>query len=116
MHPEKIANFAKVGDADFYHNYEFGDTLRQRNTSEFKSFRCRCRRFIDPLVDVILSQLLVSSEFLKGVYCFCPELLLEGDDHCVLSLFGRMIRVLARSGVVPSVSRKQRWKSLIHSL
>ena len=66
----------------------------------------RCRRFIDALVDVILSQLLVSSEFLQGVYRFCPELPLEGDDHCVFSLFSRLVRVLEWSGALSSVESK----------
>ena len=106
LDPEKIASFAKVGDADFLPNYEFGDILRQRIISESKDFRSRCRRFIDSLVDVILSQRLVSSEFLQGGYCFCSGLLLEGDNHCVFTLFGRLIRVLERGGVVSSVESK----------
>ena len=106
MDREKVASFAKVGDADFLRSCEFGTTLRRKNGSEFKDFRSRCGRFIDSLVDADLSQLLVSSEFLQGVYCFCPELLTEGDDHCVFSLFSRLVRVLERSCALSSVESK----------
>ena len=106
MDSEKIVSFPKVGDATFLCNFEFGEALCQRNTSEFKDFRTRCRRFIDRLVDVILSKLLVSSDFLQGVYCFCPELLLGGEDHCIFTLFSRLVRVLERSGFVSSTESK----------
>ena len=106
MDSEKIASFPKTSDATFLCNFEFGEVLRQRNTSEVKDFRTRCRRFIDRLVDVILSKLLVSSDFLQGVYCFCPELLLGGDDRCVFTLFSRLMRVLEKSGVVSSAESR----------
>ena len=106
MDSEKIASFPKTSDATFLCNFEFGEVLRQRNTSEVKDFRTRCRRFIDRLVDVILSKLLVSSDFLQGVYCFCPELLLGGDDHCVFTLFSRLMRVLEESGAVSSAESR----------
>ena len=103
---EKISSFAKVGDTEFLCNYEFGDAMRHRNTSEFKDFCMQCRRLIDRFIDVILSQLLVSSEFLQGVYCFCPELLLGGDDLCVFNLFSKLVREFERSGVVFSTQSK----------
>ena len=106
MDSEKIVSFPKVGDDTFFCNFEFGEALRQRNTSEFKDFRTRCRRFIDRLVDVILTKLLVSSDFLQGVYCFCPELLLGGDDHCIFTFFSRLVRVLEKSRVVSSTESK----------
>ena len=54
------------------------------------------------LVDVILSQQVVSSDFLQGLYCFCPELLLEGDDRHIFQLFFRLVRVLERCGCLSS--------------
>ena len=61
-------------------------------------FRNRCREFVDRLVDVILGQQVVSSDFLQRLYCFCPELLLEGDNRHVFQLFSRLVRVLERCG------------------
>ena len=52
MDSEKVAIFAKSGDADFLRNCDFATALRQKNTSEFKDFRRRGRRFDDSLIDV----------------------------------------------------------------
>ena len=53
---------------------------------------------MDHLVEVILSLDLVSAEFYQGIYSFCPELLLEGDDRYIFGLFAKLLRVLEKSG------------------
>ena len=79
-------------------NWEFGEELQQGGTSEIRDFRNRSREILDGLVDVILSLNLVSSEVTQGLYSFCPEILLEGDDQHIVRLFGKLLTVLTRSG------------------
>ena len=55
---------------------------------------------MDRLVDVLLENNLVSSDFLQGAYCFCPELLLEGDDRYIFQMFSKLVQVLERSGAL----------------
>ena len=55
---------------------------------------------MDRLVDVLLENNLVSSDFLQGAYCFCPELLLEGDDRYIFRLFSKLVQVLEKSGAL----------------
>ena len=98
MEPSKLDAFEKTSSDDFLKNHEFGVELHRSNTDVMCEFRNRCREFVDRLVDVILGQQVVSSDFLQGLYCFCPELLLEGDDHHVFQLFSRLVRVLERCG------------------
>ena len=100
MDSEKIASFKKVDTADFLLSYEFGEEFQRGTTGELKEFRNRCREFMDPLVDVLLENNLVSSDFLQGSYCFCPELLLEGDDRYIFRLFSKSVHVLERSGAL----------------
>ena len=102
MDPSKLQAFEKISTDDFLHNYEFGAELHRSNTSEAREFRNRCREFVDRLVDVILEQQVVSSDFFQGLYCFCPELLLEGDDRHIFQLFSRLVRVLERCGCLSS--------------
>ena len=73
MEPSKLQAFEKVSTDDFLQNYEFGAELHRSNTDEAREFRNRCREFVDRLVDVILGQQVVSSDFFQGLYCFCPE-------------------------------------------
>ena len=98
MDPSKLDTFAKVGSDDFLKNYDFGVELHRSSTDTMCEFRNRSREIVDRLVDVILGQQVVSSDFLQGLYCFCPELLLEGDDRHVFQLFSRLVRVLERCG------------------
>ena len=102
MEPNKLQAFEKVSTDDFLQSYEFGAELHRSNTDEAREFRNRCREFVDRLVDVILGQQVVSSDFFQGLYCFCPELLLEGDDQHVFQLFSRLVRVLERCGCLSS--------------
>ena len=98
MDSSKLESFEKISSDDFLTNHEFGAELHRSSTGEVCEFRNRCREFVDRLVDVILSQQVVSSDFLQGLYCFCPELLLEGDDRHIFQLFSRLVRVLERCG------------------
>ena len=57
--------------------------------------------FVDRLVDVILGQQVISADFFMGVYCFCPEIILEGDDQHIFRLFSQLVHVLEKSGCLP---------------
>ena len=98
MDSTKIATLGKVDSADFLVNHSFGEELRRSNTQELCEFRLRCQEFMDRLVEVILSLLLVSAEFYQGIYSFCPELLLEGVDRYIFGLYAKLLRVLEKSG------------------
>ena len=43
---------------------------------------------------------------MSGLYCFCPELLLEGDEKHVFDLFNRLARRLERCGAISDVEGK----------
>ena len=106
MDLEKVDEFESVSPRDFLCNHDFGAELRSHKGGEFRVFESLCPKFIDRLVVAILSQQPVTGEFSRGVYCFCPELLFEGDDQYMLLLFQTLIRVLERSGAVSSQEAK----------
>ena len=109
MDTSKVAGLEKVTTAEFLLNDDFGVELSQSSNSEVCDFRNRCREVVDHLVNVLLAQHAVSADFSSGIYCFCPELLLEGDDQRVFQLFCRVVRVLEKSGsLTPSVA----WSSV----
>ena len=89
--------FNKVSIDDFLLSYDSGVKLRQTDSSKICESRNRCRECVDHLVETILSQHVISSDFVQGLYCFCPELLLEVDECFIFQLFSRLLRVLERS-------------------
>ena len=100
---QRIHEFESVAVADFLHNHSFGSVLRSRKDSVDRVFREQCVKFMDCLVDTILAQQPVTGQFSRGLYAFCPELLLEGDDYHMLDLFRKLVHVLESSGFVTAL-------------
>ena len=60
-----------------------------------KEFRRDCRRFIEEFVSTILSTVAERSPVGQGLSCFCPEIVIGGDDYSALHPFGQLLdRVL----------------------
>ena len=106
MDVTKLPQYDMVPAAEFLQDYDFGAVLRAFKGSEGRDFQDRCREFIDRFVELILTQQAASSEFTSGLYCFCPELLLEGDDKHVFDLFNRLARCLERCGTISDIECK----------
>ena len=106
MDLSKLAAFEKINVTFFLQSCEFGEVLKASKGGEAREFLSQCPEFVDRLVVSILSCQLVSASLLQGLYSFCPELLLEGDDDCVFSLFNKLVRVLERSGALSDLEFK----------
>ena len=76
MNASNVASLGKVETPDFLVNNPFGVELMRSNTSEECDFRNhRWQEFVVRLVNIILSLHVVSADFYRGVYAFCPMLL-----------------------------------------
>ena len=51
-----------------------------------------CRLFLKRSIVVILESVSSISDESKGLCCFCPELMLQGDDHAAFNLFFGLCR------------------------
>ena len=51
---------------------------------------------------MLLESSYARSVIAKGMYIFCPELMLEGDDSAVFSLFTESFRILGTCGELTS--------------
>ena len=97
-----VSAFPHISINDFLMNYEFGKLLSEGKTSEFETFRLRCREFIDRLILLLLKTTSATSAISKGLYSFCPELMLEGDHTTAFALFAGLCKVLETCGVIPT--------------
>ena len=52
-----------------------------------KEFRRDCRKFLEDFVNCVLSTVAARSAIGQGLSCFCPPVLIGGDDHAHLQLF-----------------------------
>ena len=102
MDASKVTKLEKTATSEFLLNDAFGVELSQSTNCEVCYFRNRCREFVDHLVNVLLAQHVLSADFFYGISCFCPELLLEGDDQQIFQFFSQLVRLFERSGSVPA--------------
>ena len=61
------------------------------NTFLRKEFRKDCRRFLENVVSNILSTVDARSPVGQGLNCFCPEIIIGGDDYSAFHLFGQLL-------------------------
>ena len=56
----------------------------EKMTSQYlkKEFRSSARRFLEDFTSTLLSTVAARSKRGQGVSCFCPEVIIGGDDHC----------------------------------
>ena len=63
-----------------------------------KEFRRNARRFLDEFCSTIFSTVAARSKLGQGVSCFCPEIILGGDDHSAFFLQGQLLDGLVECG------------------
>ena len=100
MSGEKVAEFPTIALEYFLAGSDFGLQLLAGKTSEFSTFRVRCREFLDRLTVIVLKCPRVTSRVSRRLYSFCPELLLEGDGQLVFRLLADLFRVLETCGTL----------------
>ena len=91
-----------IAPEDFVGQCDFGRSLLSVKTIEMTKFRTRCREFIDRVAVPVVESASAKSVVSKGLYSFCPELTLEGDDNAAFELFSQQCRVLEKCKTVAS--------------
>ena len=81
---------------------DFGRKLVIVKTGEMREFRVKCRECIDRFVSLILTSTAVTSGVSRGLYAFCPEIMLGGDDHQIFELFGSLCDLFKSCHVMSS--------------
>ena len=72
----------------------------EKMTSQYlkKEFTSSARRFLEDFTSTVLSTVAARSKLGQGVSCFCPEVIVGGDDHSAFFLFGQLLDGLVESG------------------
>ena len=72
----------------------------EKMTSQYlkKEFRSSARRFLEDFTSTVLSTVAARSKLGQGVSCFCPEIIIGGDDHSAFFLFGQLLDGLVECG------------------
>ena len=72
----------------------------EKMTSQYlkKEFRSSARRFLEEFTSTVLSTVAARSKLGQGVSCFCPEIIIRGDDHSAFFLLGQLVDGLISCG------------------
>ena len=90
MSVESVERFPSVSIECFLSSYDL----------EVSTFRVKCKEFLDQLIVMVLQYESVTSGVSRGLSSFCFEILLEGDNSCVLTLFADLCRLYVGCGVL----------------
>ena len=102
MCKEKFVDFPRLPMDPFLRGHSFGKQLSEAKSSEGRDFRRDCYSFIVRLIELLLETICCTSTVARGLCCFCPELLLEGDDVAVFALYADLVGVLMSRGYLVS--------------
>ena len=63
-----------------------------------RELRSSARRFLEEFTSTVLSTVAARSKLGQGISCFCPEIIIGGDDHSAFFLFGQLLDGLNACG------------------
>ena len=93
--------FGAIAEEHFLEETRLLASLEKINSSFLrKEFRRNCRHFLEDLVSTILSTVAARSQIGQGLSCFCPEIVIGGDDCSAFHLFGQFLDGLLELGWV----------------
>ena len=93
------SSFAAIDEEHFLVETCIHAALEKMSSSYLrKEFRSNARRFLEEFCSTILSTVAAGSKLGQGVSCFCPEIILGGDDHSACFLYGQLLDELVECG------------------
>ena len=93
--------FGPISEEHFLEGTRLLASLEKMNSNFLrKAFRKHCRRFLEDLLSTILSTVAARSQVGQGLSCFCPEIVIGGDDYSAFHLFGQLLDGLLELGWV----------------
>ena len=93
--------FGPIAEEHFLEGTRLRASLEKTNSSFLRrEFRGDCRLFLEDLVSTILSTVAARSPIGQGLSCFCPEIVIGGDDYSAFQLFGQLLDGLLELGWV----------------
>ena len=86
------SSFAAIDEEHFLVGTRIHVALEKMSSSYLrKEFRSNARRLLEEFCSTILSTVAARSKLALGVSCFCPEIVLGGDDHSAFFLHGQLL-------------------------
>ena len=93
--------FGAIAEEHFLEGTQLLSALEKINSSFLRKEFCRdCRRILEDFVSTILSTVAARSPIGQVFSCFCPEIVIGGDDYSAFHIFGQLLDGLLELGWV----------------
>ena len=93
------SSFAEIDEEHFLVGTRVHAALEKTSSSYLKrEFRSNARRFLEEFCSTILSTVAARLKLGQVVSCFCPEVIIGGDDHSAFFLHGQLLDGLVECG------------------
>ena len=93
------SRFSKIDDKNFLEGTGVMAALGKVGSHYLqKEFRCDAGRFLEDFVNCVLSTVAARSVIGQGLSCFCPAIVVVGDDIAPLQLFNKVLDGLLEKG------------------
>ena len=91
--------FVAIAEEHFLEGTRLLSSLEKINSSFLrKEFRKDCRRFLEDFVNTIFFTVAARSPSGQGLSCFCPKIVIAGDNYSAFHLFGQLLDGLLELG------------------
>ena len=95
----KFLPVADVADGEFFCGTQVLAALNKIRSSYLKKeFQRDASRFLEEFTTSVLSTVASCSKVGQGLSCFCPAIIIGGDDHAPLHLLGLLLDGLLKCG------------------
>ena len=95
----KHSRFPAIDEKDFLYGTRVMVALDNVGSQYLRTeFRRDARRFLEEFVNCVLSTVASRSVIGKGPSCFCPAIMVDGDDVAPLQLFNKLLDGLFEKG------------------
>ena len=95
------SKFARISDGEFLAGTRLLAALNKIGSAYLKrEFQRDARRFLEEFTTSVLSTVAARSKIGRGLSCFCPAIVIGGDDHAPLQLLGLLLDGLLERGWV----------------
>ena len=96
--PEPFVNCTDRGGACFGGTHVHAALEKMTSYYHKNEFWSSARRFLEEFASFLLPTVDAVSRLGQGVSCFCPEIIIGGEDHSAFFIFGQLLGGLIACG------------------
>ena len=109
--------FVELPDSEILSdNRRITDAIALTPSSAVRTFPADAKKFLKALIASVRTSICATSDLGRSLSCFCPDILLQGDDLWIFDAFGKLVGCLRKAGRlsdVQAIDAQNEFKSFV---